>query len=113
MKLVLFSNKHILIFFFQRLPVFGMYPIQLFNITGVFNITLTVVDNDSDSDTLERIDFIHVLDPLQDDDGDGFFNRKEMMVGTDPLSEIDIPQAGNTPRISGKGACRDVPGYDG
>ncbi|MFX0098765.1 MAG: PKD domain-containing protein, partial [Candidatus Hodarchaeota archaeon] len=70
-------------------------PIHTFTYVGSFNVTLTVVDNDTDTDTLVRDNFICVLDPLSDDDGDSFFNKKELLVGTNPLNTTHAPIAGN------------------
>ena len=43
------------------------------------------------------------LDPLGDEDGDGFTNGDEMAMGSDPLDTSDIPYAGGWVKDA---ACR-------
>ncbi|MFK7927117.1 MAG: thrombospondin type 3 repeat-containing protein [Myxococcota bacterium] len=43
------------------------------------------------------------LDPLADEDGDGFNNGDEFAMGSDPLDESDIPYAGGWVKDA---ACR-------
>ncbi|MFX0099556.1 MAG: PKD domain-containing protein [Candidatus Hodarchaeota archaeon] len=71
-------------------------PTHIFSAIGLFNVTLTVMDNDADMDTLTRDNYIRVLEPLADDDFDGFFNQKELIVGTSPLNYTDYPSVGDT-----------------
>jgi hypothetical protein len=66
---------------------YGISPIHIYHISGVFNVTLMVLDNDGLTNMNKTIATISL-----DTDRDGWSDELEELYGTDPNSSSDYPE---------------------
>ncbi len=64
---------------------YGQKPVHNYNTSGIFNVTLTVTDNDdlTDSNTT-------TINIILDTDGDGLSDNIEERLGSDPTNKSDV-----------------------